>query len=87
MAQPTDIADQPAAWCPEQSIGVTEVGDLSGLTGLAIVDDLPARPQISGAELLVIETFFQDILDAVLSGVLEGDRPFHATRECEDAPS
>lgn len=68
MADPTDIIAERAGCASEFDAGLTDrVGDDCSEDGLIIGDDLPERPAITKAELDVIETFFADILDMVLS--------------------
>jgi hypothetical protein len=70
MMEPTDIIEKALA-CPSAAAGIarapSELDDGAG-DRLSIIDDLGLRPAISAAELDVVERFFADILDMVLSG-------------------
>jgi hypothetical protein len=68
MADPTDIIAARAGCAPELDAGLARhVVDGCREERLIVHDDLPEGPSITTAELDVIETFFADILDLVLS--------------------
>lgn len=68
MAELTDIVAERADCAPKLD-AVLALGVVDGCSGerLIVRDDLPERPAITAAELDVIEMFFADILDVVLS--------------------
>ena len=68
MADPTDIITEMAGCASELDAGLAHrLVDGCSEDRLIVRDDLPEEPAITGAELDVIETFFADILDMVLS--------------------
>lgn len=68
MAEPTDIIAETDVCAPEVQAELAH-DKLGGSDDdwLLVRDDLPGRPAITTTELDVIETFFADILDMVLS--------------------
>lgn len=68
MAEPADIVAERAGRGPKLDAGLA-IGVVDGCSDerLIVRNDLPKRPAITAAELVVIETFFADILDAVLN--------------------
>ena len=69
MVEKTDSIDEDVA-CRSAEAGAEPA--CRGVDGgeseqLLVVDNLPVRAAVTGAELDVVERFFADILDAVLS--------------------